>query len=646
MAILRLFVVEEVEKAMTFKRIKHSRKMIALLLFTSMALTAGGCAGTSSKTAQAASTTASQAAANIDTEFSDRDLDSSYDADSAVKITCEKDQISVDGNGATEKDNIITISSEGTYILSGELSDGQIVIDAADTDKIQLVLNGATLTCKASAPILIRNADKVFLTLADGTKNKISDGKTYELSNEDANVDAAIFSKADLTINGKGSLTVKANYKHGIVSKDDLVITAGTLTVSAEGQGIYGKDCVKIKDGTLKLDTGKDGIQSDNADQEDKGFIYIAGGDFTINSEGDGIQAETVLKVAGGTFDITTGGGSVNAKQRTDHKVGLGGGKERPSDSKERPSPPSPEQGDNTEEAISTKGMKSKTALWITDGTITIDSLDDALHTNGDLTIETGTLTLSSGDDGMHADSDLLINGGTIDVVKSYEAVEGTTITINAGTITAVASDDGFNAAGGSDEDSSEDTGRMQDTFAVDEDAYIKINGGTIQIDASGDGLDSNGDFYVTGGTTYVNGPTSGGDGALDYNGDATISGGTVIAVGSAGMVQGFRDISTQPSILCYFDSELEADTEIIIMDSNKNVIASFTPEKQYQTAVISAPDLKINEKYTITAGSESKEITLSSVTVSNGTNTEREDLKKERGKREQPPTTSSSTTS
>lgn len=641
MEILRLFVAEEVEKAMTFKRIKHSRKMITLLLLTSMALTVGGCAGTSSKTAQAGSTTESQMAANIDTEFSDRDLDSSYDADSAVNITCESDQISVDGKGATEKDHIITISSEGTYILSGELSDGQIVIDAKDTDKIQLVLNGITLTCKNSAPILIRSADKVFLTLADGTKNKISDGGTYELSAKDANVDAAIFSKADLTINGSGSLTVEANYKHGIVSKDDLVITAGTFTVSAEGQGIYGKDCVKIKDGTLKLDTGKDGIQSENADQEDKGFIYIAGGDFTINSEGDGIQAETVLKVDGGTFNITTGGGSVNAKQQEQvEQVGPGSGKDRPSDGKERPALPSPE------ETVSTKGMKSKTALWITDGTITIDSLDDALHTNGDLTIETGTLTLSSGDDGMHADSDLLINGGTIDVVKSYEAVEGTTITINAGNITAVASDDGFNAAGGSDEDSSEYTGRMQDTFAVDKDAYIKINGGTIQIDASGDGLDSNGDFYVTGGTTYVNGPTSGGDGALDYNGDATISGGTVIAVGSAGMVQGFRDISTQPSILCYFDSELEAGTEIKIMDSNKNVIASFTPRKQYQTAVISAPDLKINENYTITAGSESKEISLSSVAVSNGTNTEREDLKKERGKREQPPTTSSSTTS
>lgn len=411
-------------------------------------------------------------------------------------------------SGVSISGNIITITKEGTYVLSGALSEGQIVVNA-DSAKVQLVLDNADITCASSAAIYVKNADKTFITLAEGSENILMNTAEYEVI-DDNNIDAVIFSKDDLTLNGKGTLTINSEYGHGIVSKDDLKLVGGTSNITAKTHALSGKDSVRIAAGTYNLTSGKDGIHSENADDDEKGFVYIASGDFTIESTGDGIDASYVVQIDDGDFDITVGGGSENAtKTHNDIPGGgtggnMGGGApggDKPSGeapSGEAPSggpssdsdsgkqtgqtPPDKPDGDSFDgsrpdekasdnagsqtsqtppdksgkdtsdaDSTSTKGIKSGGALYVNGGTYTINSADDSFHSNSDVTINDGTYTISSGDDGIHADSALLVNGGTIAVTESYEGLEGLNITINDGKIDITASDDGMNAAGGND---------------------------------------------------------------------------------------------------------------------------------------------------------------------------------------------------
>lgn len=236
--------------------------------------------------------------------FTDRDQDASYDTASATTIQFTDDAITCDDDQVSISDSTVTISSGGTYILSGSSAQAQIIIDTPDDDKVQLVLSDLTLSCETSAPIYVRNADKVFITLADGSDNALSTtGEFVQI--DDNNIDAVIFSKEDLTLNGTGSLTITSAYGHGIVSKDDLVVTGGSYTMTCARHGLSGKDSVRILDGTFDLTTTKDGIHASNDDDETLGYIYIAGGDFTISSQDDGMHADSALYIEDGTIDIT-----------------------------------------------------------------------------------------------------------------------------------------------------------------------------------------------------------------------------------------------------------------------------------------------------------------------------------------------------
>ena len=564
---------------------------------------------------------------DIDITFTDRDMDSSYDINTAATVEFRDDGVQIQGDGVQAEGTTVTISREGAYVLRGNCSDGRIIINAGENDKIQLVLDGLRLGCSNFAPLYIRQADKVFLTLAEGSDNSLQDGETYEAAGEaqaaeeDANVDGTIFSRADLTINGLGDLTVTGLYKHGIVSKDDLIVTGGQMTVKAAGGGMYGKDCVKIAGGTIYVESGKDAIQSDNNEKEDRGYVYIAGGSLDLNAGGDGIQAETVLQVDGGELRVQTGGGSegvANIQLQS---------KDSASDS--------------------AKGLKAGGWLIIKGGTIDIDSADDALHSNGDVSVWDGALRLSTGDDGIHADGAATVSGGEIQILSSYEGIEGSTVEISGGDIWLTASDDGINAAGGSDginvaggsdgmeannggfgshtgnggEAGMKNGGRFgADQFQVSENSDIRISGGKIYINASGDGLDANGSLYISGGTVYVDGPTSGGDGALDYDAAAEVSGGTIVAVCSAGMAQGFSGSSSQVSILFQFESRAEAGQTFELADSQGNVLISHTPEKSYQVVAVSSPELAVGETYMLIAGEQKEEIIIEGIASGNVT--------------------------
>lgn len=468
----------------------------------------------SSATEETAVTTAS--AAGTDSLFSDRDLQGTYDESSAIAIRLNGDSAACDAEGVTIEGSRITIRQEGVYLLSGTLTDGQIVVDAGENDKVQLVLAGADITSSTSAAIYALEADKVFVTLAPGTENTLTNGGEY-VALDDNNIDAVIFAKTDLTLNGTGSLTVNAQAGHGVVSKDDLVITGGSYTITAASHGLSGKDSVAIADGSFTITAGKDGIHAENGDDLSLGSLSIVDGSFTITAQGDAISAQGALQIDGGTFALYTGAGSASVDMTTTQtgQPGTRGQTEAASTAAE-------------EETASQKGIKGESGFTITGGTFTIDSADDCLHAGGTMTLAAGTFTLNSGDDAIHCDDALTIQSGTFTIPYCYEGIEGASITIEDGTFDITANDDGLNAAGGADSSGFGGFGKgPQDTFASGSDSFITINGGSLTVVSSGDCVDSNGALTINGGTLELTCNGSG-DTALDCDGSYTNNGGNV----------------------------------------------------------------------------------------------------------------------
>ena len=588
------------------------RKKEVLLFLMMGTLMLSGCNAKTEKNTQQnteSSNTVSTSVTEIDTSemFSERDKEVGYEESESTVILLADNGSSCESDAVSITENTVTIKDEGTYILSGSLSNGMVIVEAEDTDKIQLVLNGVSISNAQSAALYIRSADKVFVMTASGTENILENNGTYTAIDEN-NIDAAVFSKSDLTFNGEGTLTITAQEGHGIVSKDDLVLTSGTYVITSASHGISGKDSVRIANGSYNIVSGKDGIHAENTEDSSLGFVYLAGGTFDITSQQDGISASAWLQAEEGTYTILTGAGSANVQSQNS-------GDRKPMEQTF--------QEETEENTTSMKGMKAATQMLIKGGTYVIDTEDDTLHSNGNIAVSGGTYTLSSGDDGVHADSNVTISSGNIDIAKSYEGIEGLSIDITNGEISVVASDDGMNAAGGNDSSGLEGPGPGGDQFASTEGAYIHIAGGVLHVNASGDGMDSNGDIAVSGGETYLTGPTNSGNGTLDYSGSAVVTGGVFAASGSSGMAQNFDSSSTQGVMMVNVE-EQEANTDIVLLNSNGDEILSWTAEKEYSSVIVSSPDIKNGETYTIKAGTTEQSITMDSLVYGNNSQGER----------------------
>lgn len=470
--------------------------------------------------------------AQRDEMFTERDLDPSYDEENSVRITLNGASAEADSDSVQISEGIVTISAEGTYIISGTLDEGQIVVCVQDSEKVQLVLDEATIQCADSAALYVAEGDKVFVTLATGTENALINGGTFA-DEQDESIDGALFSRQDLTINGSGTLHITSSAGHGIVCNDDLVLTGGTISVSSASHGLKANDSVRMTGVlTLSVDAGKDGIHAENDEDDSLGFVYIEQGTFSLEAEGDGLSASAYMQILDGTFAITAGGGSVNAtKESSDQWGGFmdrGGGPQRQMSESEQTS--------SEDDSTSMKGLKAAGDLTIVSGTFQIDSADDAVHANASITVRGGTFDITTGDDGMHADDTLTITDGTIAISESYEGLEALHVDIQGGNITLTSSDDGLNAAGGTDASGTE--GGRDDMFggggrSASSGGTITISGGILNINASGDGIDANGTIEVTGGYTVVCGPTQGDTATLDYDAAASISGGTFIGTGA-----------------------------------------------------------------------------------------------------------------
>jgi hypothetical protein len=455
---------------------------------------------------------------------------------------------------ATVEDSKVTITSAGTYRLSGSLTDGQVIVDTEDEETVRLILNNVTVHCSTSAPIYVMKAKKTIIVLQENTQNYVTDENSYTVdSNGEPN--GAIFSTSDLTIYGEGSLNVDANYNDGIASKDGLIIKSGNITVNSVDDTIRGKDYIVVKSGAINLNAGGDGLKSDNDNNITRGYVSVESGVLQISAGGDGIDARTDVIITSGQISVTSGGGSSN----------------------------------NIVAGNSAKGIKGIVSLIVDGGTITANSADDAIHSNGTITINGGTFTLSTGDDGIHADDSLTINNGEFNITKSFEGLESAIITINNGNIHVKSSDDGINIAGGRDASGTFPRPGW-DTFNSG-DYHLYINGGYIYVDATGDGIDSNGDVTMTGGTVIIDGPTDNWNGALDHV-SFKMTGGFLVAVGSSGMAEAPGTSSTQYSVLLKFMSTRQNGTIIHIQTSTGTEILTFQPTKAYKSIAFSSPAL------------------------------------------------------
>ncbi len=286
--------------------------MIALILALVLTLTScGGAGGTGDTGLTQTSTTKEYNAASKSEMFTERDLSADYDESSAVKVTLSGTSAKASSSsGISVSGSTVTITSEGTYIFSGELTDGQIIVEADDAAKVQIVLDGASITSKTSAAIYVKSADKVFVTTAKGTENSLANGGSFT-ADGDTNIDGAVFAKDDITFNGSGSLTVTSPAGHGIVGKDDVKLAGGTITIDAAEHGVQANDSVRVAEASITINAdNKDGVHvSDDADAEEgttsDSFFYMADGSLVINAGDDGIHADAEANIEGGTIDVS-----------------------------------------------------------------------------------------------------------------------------------------------------------------------------------------------------------------------------------------------------------------------------------------------------------------------------------------------------
>lgn len=556
----------------------------------------------------------------IDTEFTDREKSGSYKASEAVKITLNKTTATVSGSGAKADGSTITITEEGVYIVSGTLEDGQIIVDASDSDKVQIVLDGVHINCKTNAAIYVREADKVFITLAENSSNTLGGGNEYTQI-DDNTVDGVIFSKSNLVCNGTGSLTIEADYKHGIVSKDDLVITGGTYKIAAADNGITAKDQIKILNGSFDIDAANSAVKAKNTDDAELGNIYIAGGIFTIEAEQDGFHATGSIVVDDGTITVNSSDDGFHAELDT---VIHGG---------------------TILVEKSNEGLEGKRVV-VNGGDITINASDDGINAansgdDGVNAINPGANAVGSGDDDSNAassnnDSSAAVNSGDDGSISGEadgkEPQQMPPDTENGSDMQPSQDFDPENAPSDGNAPQNFDPGNAPSDGDAPQkmqggpggggnsELYIKITGGTLTVSADGDGLDSNGGLLVTGGTTIVYGPTSDGDSALDYDGSAIATGGTLAAIGSAGMTESFSEDSTQPVITYYCTETQSAATTITLTDSDGSALFTIAPEKAYASIVFTCSEMKLDATYTLTAGTDNEEITLTDIITTAGT--------------------------
>ena len=542
---------------------------------TSNALASGTTAADSSvgTTATTSSATATDTAASsssfstnvksgekldVDTHYSGQDL--SWDTSSETAIDLSNPTAT---DGVTVEDGTLTITKAGTYKLSGEYQ-GQIKVETADSDAVRLVLNNANITNSSGAALNVVSADEVILYSASGTTNTIGDGADYTATGED-DPDAVVYSKADLTIAGEGTLKVNGNHEDGIHTSDGLVIASGTLEVNAANTGIKGKDYVDILGGTINVTAQQDGIKSTNDTDEGQGWTRLSNGTVTVNAGDDGFKASRVVEISGGSLTveqsdegieaqyINVSGGDVNVTSADDGmNASLKTSDSESTDSSANTFDTANQQQNNQRQGSLPGGQQSETSNQQQQGTgQPPQGQPPAMSgTSQDGTSQNGTT--GTGQQGMGQPPQGGVPGG----------------------------------GGG--------------TFEV-VDAAINVSGGNITVNAEGDGIDSNGVTTLSGGTLIVNGPSQGGNAALDTNGDLLLNGATVLSGSTADMFEAPSTNSTSGYLKLTNSSGFEQGSTVQVADSSGKVVANYKVTKSnVQLVLVSSSSIVKGQSYTV----------------------------------------------
>ena len=356
--------------------------------------------------------------------FSDRDSKTEYDVAECTVITLSGDSATCESKAVSVEAGVVIIKEAGNYILRGSFN-GSIRVDAPEDAKVWLILDGVNVTTDGTAAVYAKEADKVFVTTSQGSKNVISNTGEFKAI-DDNNIDGAIYSKCDMTLNGSGTLVVSSEKGHGIVSKDDLKITSGTYEITAGDHGISGKDSIRILDGTIHITSTEDGLHSGNDEDADKGYVYIVDGDITINAGDDGIHGESRVVIAGGKIDIAkctegieaaiveSDGGDVNVVASDDGinatdgsgSEGFGGF-----------------GGFGGRGGSGQQGSKDSVYILISGGKVVVNAQGDGVDSNGGLYVTGGEVYVNGPENGANGaldyDSTGEITGGTLIAIGS-----------------------------------------------------------------------------------------------------------------------------------------------------------------------------------------------------------------------------------
>ena len=574
---------------------------------TSNALASGTTAADSSvgTTATTSSATATNTAASsssfstnvksgekldVDTHYSEQDL--SWDASSETAIDLSNPTAT---DGVTVEDGTLTITKAGTYKLSGEYQ-GQIKVETADSDAVRLVLDNANITNSSGAALNVVDADEVILYSASGTTNTISDGADYTATGED-DPDAVVYSKADLTIAGEGTLKVNGNHEDGIHTSDGLVIASGTLEVNAANTGIKGKDYVDILGGTINVTAQQDGIKSTNDTDEGKGWTRLSNGTVTVNAGDDGFKASRVVEISGGSLTveqsdegieaqyINVSGGDVNVTSADDGmNASLKTSDSESTDSSANTSDTANQQQNNQQQGSIPGGQQSGTSNQQQQGmgqpsAMSGTSQDGTSQNGASGTAQQQNNTQNQGNQNMGQPP--AMPGGNAQDGKSQN---GTTGTGQQGM--GQPPQGGMPGGGGG-------------TFEVI-DAAINVSGGHVTVNAEGDGIDSNGVTTLSGGTLIVNGPSQGGNAALDTNGDLLLNGATVLSGSTADMFEAPSTNSTSGYLKLTNSSGFEQGSTVQVADSSGKVVANYKVTKSnVQLVLVSSSSIVKGQSYT-----------------------------------------------
>ena len=501
----------------------------------------GATAGTST------SNTAAEQTLDAQTHYTNEDLtwDSSDEKTIDLANPTATDGVSVE-NGT------ITITSGGTYRLTGEYS-GQVKIEAAKTDTVRLVLDNAKITNSTGAAINVVSAAEAIIYTAAGTTNTVADEANYTATGDD-DPDAAIYSTANLTLAGEGSLSVKGSYEEGIHTTGGLVIASGTLEVNAANTGIKGKDYVDITGGIVNVTAAQDGIKSTNTDDESLGFTRLSAGSVTVSAGDDGLKAPHTLEISGGTLNIEKSNEGIEAQY-----------------------------------------------INILDGDVTVNSTDDGINASlKDSSSDTSSDTTSGQQTQQNQNGQV-----QQDPAGGGAAPGGSQGSTGQNQNMPQPPTDGAMPGGGGG------------TFEV-VDAAINISGGTVTVNAEGDGIDSNGTATFSGGTVTVNGPAAGGNNALDSNGDLLLNGGTVTTGSTADMFEAPSSASTSGYLKITDSSALTQGSTVQVADSSGEVVANYKiTTSGVQLVLVSNKNIVKGQSYTVSVTSGS--VDAASTTAASG---------------------------